>query len=547
MMDKTDLIIREVLEKRGILSEKDILEFLSVKPQKTYDPFLLLNLEAGVDLILSTIHKGKKICIYGDYDADGITSISILFEILSHLTENLTYYIPSRFDEGYGLNMDAIRKIKEDGTSLIVTVDCGSVSYDEVELARELGLEIIITDHHNINKKIPECLVINPKQADCTYPFKELAGCGVAFKLAQGIREKTGLPKSVVLDLLDLVGIGTIGDIVPLIDENRTLVKYGMKAINQTKRQGLIKLIRETGLPYGEVNSENVAYVIVPHINSAGRISKPEIAVELLLSKEERIQTWAVESLILSNKERRKLQEEAFLQCSSIVEEFHLNDNFKVVLAENIHEGIAGIVAGKLKDKYERPVIIMTNSGECFKGTGRSIKNIDLYKTLKGVEDIFEKFGGHFSACGFLMKKENIFKLREYLVKEVNRQFSENAFLYDVASEPDGQLTGGEISKSLIHGLEKLAPFGHSNEKPFFQIDHVRINNLNYMGIQNKHLRFNSTCADGTVLPCILFNNADKFSNCLKNDIPVSIYGFPSVNSWNGSEKIQFVVSRIKC
>ena len=224
MMNKINSIVRELLNKRGVSEEKDILEFLSEKPKKTYDPFLLLNMEAGVDLILSTIKNKDNICIYGDYDADGITSAAVMLEILSHLTDRLEYYIPSRFDEGYGLNKEAIEKIKNRGCKLIITVDCGSVSFEEVELAKELDLDIIITDHHNLTDKIPDCLLINPKQKNCKYPFKDLAGCGVAFKLAQAIQEKAGLPKVVLSDLLDLVGIGTIGDIVPLVDENRTLV-----------------------------------------------------------------------------------------------------------------------------------------------------------------------------------------------------------------------------------------------------------------------------------------------------------------------------------
>jgi len=547
MMNKINSIVRELLNKRGVSEEKDILEFLSEKPKKTYDPFLLLNMEAGVDLILSAIKNKDKICVYGDYDADGITSAAVMLDILSNLTDRLEYYIPSRFDEGYGLNKEAIKKIKNRGSKLIVTVDCGSVSFEEVELAKELDLDIIITDHHNLTDKIPDCLLINPKQKNCKYPFKDLAGCGVAFKLAQAIQEKAGLPKVVLSDLLDLVGIGTIGDIVPLVDENRTLVKYGIKAINKSKRQGLIKLIKEAGLKYGEVNSENIAYVIVPHINSAGRITKPEIALELLISKDLHLQAEAVNSLILSNKERKKLQEKAFLECIAIIEEFHLKDNFKIILAEEAHEGITGIVAGKIKDKYERPAIIVTKSGDYLKGTGRSVKNIDIYKILKDVAELFEKFGGHSGACGFMMKSENLPQLRSSLEKEVNELYSKNSLLFSLEKEIDLEFTGKEIDTALVKELEKLAPFGNSNEKPVFQINHVKINNILFMGADNNHLRFNSFCKDGTELPCVLFNDAGKYPlNKLKNE-KVSILGYPNINSWNGTEKIQFVVSEIKC
>ncbi len=547
MKNEINSIVRELLNKRGISKEKDILEFLSEKPKKTYDPFLLLNMEAGVDLILSTIKNRDKICVYGDYDADGITSVAVMMEILSHLTDRLEYYIPSRFDEGYGLNKEAITKIKQRGIKLIITVDCGSVSFEEVEHAKKLDLDIIITDHHNIAAKIPDCFVINPKQKNCEYPFKDLAGCGVAFKLAQAIQVKANLPKQVLSNLLDLVGIGTIGDIVPLIDENRTLAKYGIKAINNSKRQGLIRLIKEAGLKYGEVSSENIAYVVVPHINSAGRISEPAIALELLISKDLHMQTEGVNSLILSNKERKRLQEEGFLQCISIVEASHLQDNFKIIFAEGVHEGVAGIVAGKIKDKYERPTIIITKSGDYLKGTGRSVENIDIYEILKTVATLFEKFGGHSGACGFTMKSENLPKLRASLEKQVNNLYAEDNLLFSLEKDMDLEFNGNEMDTALVKELEKMAPFGNANKKPVFQINHVEIMNLLFMGADHKHLRFNSRCKDGTDLPCVLFNNAGKYSlDVLKNN-KVGILGYPNVNRWNGTEKIQFVVSEIKC
>ncbi|MDD3170015.1 MAG: single-stranded-DNA-specific exonuclease RecJ, partial [Eubacteriales bacterium] len=363
-------MIREILKHRGVTEEADILEFLSEKPSLTYDPFLLKNLEAGVDFLLSAIKQNKKICIYGDYDADGVTSISLLMEILSNLTENLTYYIPSRFDEGYGLNKDAIELLRSQGTDLILTVDCGSVSYEEVEYGKSLGIDFIITDHHNINDKPADCILINPKQADCSYPFKHLAGCGVAFKLAQGIQRKAGLPKSLLNGVLDLVAIATIGDIVPLIDENRTLTKYGMGIINARRRPGLDRLIKETGLTTEKIKSENIAYIIVPHLNAAGRLLDAKIGVELLLARDEKKITENVAVLIDNNKERKRIQEEAFHKCKEVIATEHSRDLFYIIAPKGIHEGIAGIVAGKIKDEYGRPAIIVTESADgCLKGT----------------------------------------------------------------------------------------------------------------------------------------------------------------------------------
>ena len=279
-------IINELLRNRGIISDEEISEFLSDKPQKTYDPFLLLNMEAGVDLLLSEIDAGSRICIYGDYDADGVTSICIMSRLLSELTDNFTYYIPSRFDEGYGLNRDAVRRVRDEGADLLVTVDCGSVSYDEVEYAKELGMKVIVTDHHNVEDIKADCILINPKQPGCRYPFRELAGCGVAFKIVQAVCRRRGLPKSVISDVLDLTAIGTVGDIVSLTDENRTIVKYGLRRINSGSRKALKMLAEAISLK--RVTSENIAFGIAPHINAAGRMKDASEAAELFLTEDER-------------------------------------------------------------------------------------------------------------------------------------------------------------------------------------------------------------------------------------------------------------------
>ncbi|MEG0663283.1 MAG: single-stranded-DNA-specific exonuclease RecJ, partial [Anaerovoracaceae bacterium] len=405
-------IVAQLLQHRGISSQEEILEFLSPKPKKTYNPFLLLNLEAGVDLILETISLGEKICIYGDYDTDGITSICILKSMLTHLTDNIQHYIPSRFTEGYGLNNDAIKKIKDAGVSLIVTVDCGSVSYEEVEYAKSLGLKILVTDHHSIDQVQADCLLINPKQKECTYPFPNLAGCGVAFKLAQGLQQKTNLPKSALNDLLDLVAIGTIGDIVPLVDENRTLVKYGLNRLNQGGRLSLATLAKEISLPMGQIGSEQVAFGIVPHLNAAGRIADANLGVEFLMETNPEKAFSRAHQLMEYNTRRKTVQEETYQYCYARILEEYSQCNFPIIKAEDAHEGITGIVAGKIKENIEKPIAIVTPSGEFLKGTGRSIANVNLYELIKKYEALFERFGGHSGACGFLIKEENLELLR---------------------------------------------------------------------------------------------------------------------------------------
>lgn len=347
--------IIKLLNKKGIKSEKDIEEFFSDKPQKTYDPFLLLNMEAGVDLVLSAIENDEEICIFGDYDTDGITSTTVLLEVLSHLTNKLSYHLPSRFKEGYGLNCPALKEIKDRGAGLVITVDCGSTSVKEVEYAKEIGLKILVTDHHTVGDVKPDCLIINPKQKECQYPFKNLAGVGVAFKLAQAIAAETGLPKSVINRTLDLVGIGTIGDIVPLVDENRTLAKYGLRTVHIGNRLGLNMLIEGAGLKKESVNSGNVSFVIVPHLNAAGRLADASYGVELLRATDRETAEPIVTKLLELNIRRKSLQEETFKECKELIAEKYSDDPFILVELQDAHEGITGIVAGKIKEEFYKP------------------------------------------------------------------------------------------------------------------------------------------------------------------------------------------------
>ena len=538
--------VRELLYNRGICSEEDIAEFLSDKPQKTYDPFLLLNMEAGVDLILSTIENDEKICIYGDYDADGITSTSVLMEVLSHLTKNLSYYIPKRFDEGYGLNKEALDKIKHAGVDLVITVDCGSVSVDEVEHAKEIGLKILVTDHHTVVDKVADCLVINPMQPGCPYPFKHLAGVGVAFKLAQALAAEAGLPKSVVNRTLDLVGIGTIGDIVPLVDENRTLAKYGIRAVNVTKRQGLEALIEGVGLHKGSIASENVSFVIVPHLNASGRMEDAKIAANLMMTKnEERIQN-GVEKLMTYNQERKRIQGETYEQCKEIVDAKYLNDLFLVVDLEDAHEGITGIVAGKLKETYNKPSIIVTPTADgCLKGTGRSVEGVNIYNMLKENEEMFERFGGHKAACGFTMKKENLETLRENLNRQMKALIAEEPELLDESLKADMVLGAEDVCLQLVEDIKRLEPFGCDNPKPLVEVS-VRPTNLRRMGAQNQFTKFSGILENGRELQCVIFRNAEEYDEILQKGENLSIIGTLGSQSWNGREYLQLTVMGAK-
>jgi len=545
-MENINPKIIELITSRGITEEADYLELLAEKPQKTYDPFLLLNMEAGVDLILSTIKQQKKICIYGDYDADGITATAILYTVLSEMTSNVEYYIPSRFEEGYGLNCEALDEIQNRGVSLVITVDLGSSAHEEVEHAKGLGLDIVVTDHHSIKGKKADCILINPKQEDCKYPFKHLAGCGVAYKLAQGIQRKSGLPKKILSEVLDLLAIGTIGDIVPLIDENRTFSKYGISKINTTKRPGLVKLIESVSLKPGNIKSENLAYVIVPHINAAGRIMEADLALELLLNNTSKEIDDMVGKLVDSNRERRRLQEQTFFSLVEVIERDYKEKFFYLIYAEDAHEGIAGIVAGKLKEKYQRPVAIVTPSGEYLKGTSRSVEKINLYELLKSKESHFIKFGGHSMACGFSMKKEGYAELEETLNRDVEAMLEQDESLFDSTLNPDLFIDIKAITKQFCGELERLAPFGNGWPKPLLAIKNVTLSRLAYMGNVRQHARFFIQDQNGAGLPAVFFNKASENRHLLESITPVTVFGYPELSDYRGFAEIKMILEKIE-
>ncbi|MBR6473220.1 MAG: single-stranded-DNA-specific exonuclease RecJ [Firmicutes bacterium] len=542
-------LIRELLANRGISSDAEIQEFLSTNPQKTHDPLLLPDMEAGADLILNEISAGSRIMIYGDYDADGITATTLMMSVLGHLMEgrpgDLSYYIPSRFEEGYGLNCDAIKAIKDMGFDMIVTVDCGSVSKDEVRFAEELGMKVLVTDHHNITDRMAECLLINPKKPGSEYPFKDLCGCGVAFKLAQVLQKKTGLPKRVLTEVLDLVAIGTIGDIMPLTDENRTLVKYGMRVINQGHRPGLRNLIEEACLRMGSIDSENVGFVIVPHLNASGRIEDASDAVRLLMADEDDPEMPSlVNSLIYKNRERKRLQADTYRKCLKLAED----GDFMLIRCDDAHEGIAGIVAGKIKDAFYRPTaIVMPTQGEegLLKGTGRSIEGVSLYDILKKSEDLFIKFGGHSGACGFTMKEEDFGTLKANLQRDMAEIRERDPDIFTRKYPYDMDIKISDIDLDFAEQLKELAPFGNGNPKPVFKMKNVRIADVRYLGDEGQHMRFAARDEDGTSIDCIIFNRADRFKDMIGYGKRYDIIGTVDINEWRGKKRLQSMVENI--
>lgn len=554
-MNELNQIIKQLMAGRGITAPEDIREYLSDRPGRTWDPFLMKNMRDGVDLILSEIRRGSRICIYGDYDVDGVTSVCILHTVLSRLTDNLTWYIPSRFTEGYGLHKEAIDTLREDGVDLIITVDCGITSNAEVDHAKALGMRMLVTDHHSVGDALPDCIVIDPKQEGETYPFRDLAGCGVAYKLLQALQRQAGLDREVLSQVLDLAATGTVADIVPLREENRTIVRYGLKKLNQRSRASLAAL--EKAISLEKITSENISFGIGPHINAAGRMDHAREAVKLLLASpgDQHLIDTQVRRLIRYNARRKQLQEEAYRRSQDEIrertrqwQEATGEDQLPIIClqVDGIHEGIAGIAAGKLKENYQRPVILATaGEGGLLKGTGRSIPGLDLFRLLDGHRDLFLRVGGHKSACGFTMTEENFRTLQPLLEEEVRDIFREHPDLLEVEEGYDMEIRPAAVTTELAEALSAMEPFGEGNPQPRFLLKDVRIQDPFYMGADLDHVRFQA-CLGQEKTSCVFFRKAKEYREIIEGSEPVSLIGTVRSQFWNGRQRVQMIVEEIR-
>jgi len=547
-------IIKKVLRHKGISDTAEMEEFLSEKPQKTYDPYLMKNMSEVVELITSYIKQKKNIWIYGDYDVDGISSIALLMDFLRNFTDRLNYYIPSRAEEGYGLNCEAISEIKNQGADLIITVDCGSTSVREVALARELGIEIIVTDHHNLSDNIPDCLILNPKQIDCLYPFKGLCGCGIAFKLAQALQKVWNAPKKSLNDLLDLAAMATVADVVPLVDENRTILKYGLKRMNSVTRPGLKYLIEAINLHNKEITSTHIGFVLAPYFNASGRIDDAKAGVELLISSEQKTIESLAAHLMQCNHERKYIQDEGLDFCKKSVDKLHPDDLFLVIDSEGVHEGVIGIIAGRIRDLHYKPTLIITASSEdgILKGSGRSIDGIDIYEEMKKCSDLMIKFGGHKNACGFSIEREKLGLLRKRLNQQTETIRKNEPEIFIKKINIYAELMPKDITEQLIEELKKIEPYGMGNEKPYFLVRQLKFNGGSRpvrMGKNQEHLKL--TCvsdiySDSPQVQAVGFGMAEFFMEQLGCPEMIDLVGFPNLNEWNGYRNIQFQIQDMK-
>ncbi len=549
--DKTSGAILNILRRRGVPEDR-FADFLAPFPKTTYDPFLMPELGACSDRLLAAFENDEKVCVYGDYDADGVTSTALLLEVFRRLSDRVCYHIPNRFSEGYGLNKKAIEGLAADGVDLILTVDCGSTSPEEAAFAKEKGMDIIISDHHTLAEhRTPDCLFLNPKRPESRYPYPQLSGCGVAFKIAQGLQRRLAtadddrFTKKDLETLLDLVAISTVADIVPLLDENRTLVKYGLAVLNQHRRPGLNALLKELSLFDKNVEAEQIAFQIAPNINALGRMGTADIAVELLSSDgSDPARLASLAHTMVSNNETRKSEQEKTRRlCVEAMEGGECGDLFPVIYAPDGHEGVAGIVAGNFKEELYKPVCILTKGDEgLLKGTGRSVPGLDLYELLESCEEYFVRFGGHAGACGFCMSPDNLAAFRAKMQERVREKAEEDPEILTEKLYIEKELSAGEKSLAFADELSALEPFGEGNTRPLFSVTRAELVALRFMGAEEQHARFTVKGSDGIPVECILFRRASEFAPLLRIGQRIDVAGELTVNEFNGSRRLQLVV-----
>ena len=544
-----------ILQRRGIRTAEEAEDFLAPAPKRTYDPELLPDLPAAADKLLQAAANGLSIWIYGDYDADGVTATALLYTVLQKLTARVNFYVPSRFTDGYGLNKDAVRRIAEKGAQLLVTVDCGSTNREEVAYAKELGLDVIVTDHHELEAcAMPDCLLVNAHREDSRYPFSGLSGCGVAFKLAQAIQRRLTaagddrFTRQDITDLLDLVAISTVADVVPLLDENRSLVKYGLRVINSRKRRGLRILLDMVGLERKEVDADDIGFILAPHINSCGRMATADRAVRLLAGLEDdgTLEDKAA-FMVECNRNRRFAQDRTRDICMEAIAAGDCGELFSVIEAPGAHEGVAGIVAGSLKEQFHRPVCIVTPSENgLLKGTGRCIPGLDLHGMLSTCGELFERYGGHAGACGFSLPKENLEALRSRMDDLMRSILAERPDALDEKLSIEKVLEPSEKTLEFANALKLLEPFGEANQKPLFAIGGAGVYNVQYMGSEGQHVRFTAAGSDGVEVSCVLFRRAADFADLLRSGAKLDVAGELGINEFNGHRKLQLTVKDIK-
>ena len=563
-------VTARIIRNRDVEGEKAIDRYLNGTLDQLYDPHLMKDMDKVAALILEKIRAGVRIRIVGDYDIDGVCSTYLLYRGLTRCGAAVDYQIPERIRDGYGINESIIRKAKEDGIDTIVTCDNGIAALEQVRLAKELGMTVIVTDHHEVvrdedgSQVLPEAdAVVNPHRDDCTYPFAGICGGVVAYKLVQVLYEKNGIPEQEWKDMLEFAAIATVGDVMKLQDENRIIVRWGLKQIPHTASAGLRALVEACGLDIYDLTAYHIGFVIGPCLNASGRLKTAKLALELLLCEESnvsgsmsgllekrpgsemqcssRAEEMAVE-LKLLNEERKDMTQAGMEQAFEQVDAELADDDVLVVYLPDCHESLAGIIAGRVREIYNKPSFVLTRGEDCVKGSGRSIESYHMYQALCGVQDLLLKFGGHPMAAGFSLKEENIDEFRRRLNEQ--SQLTKEDFIPKIWIDVAMPLE--YISEALVNELKGLEPFGQGNEKPQFAQKNLRIRSVRAIGRNNNAVRMTVVTEQGRPMEAMVFTVADQFVEEAKQSRSIDVIYYPDINEYNGNRTLQIVVRAYK-
>ncbi len=544
-----DPVIARLIRNRDVQDREEIRRYLHGTVEELASSHLMKDVDKAVEILRNKIKEKKRIRIIGDYDIDGVVSTFILIKGLKRVGALADTYIPDRVADGYGIHEHLIERAVNDGIDVIVTCDNGIAAYNEIAMAKEKGMTVIITDHHEIPYKEtedgrelilpPADAIVNPKQPDCNYPEKRLCGAVVALKLVTALYEACGIPSKELEDFLELGAIATVGDVMDLQGENRILVKEGLKRLSHTSNKGLRELIRANGLEDGPITAYHVGFVLGPCINASGRLDTAARSLKLLCAETEEEAAKLAGDLTALNQSRKALTEEGKEEAIRIVEETEIGqDRVLVIYLPDCHESLAGIIAGRIREKYNKPVFVLTKGETMVKGSGRSIESYSMFEELVKCGDLMEQYGGHPMAAGLSIKEEN--------VEEFRRRLNENCTLTEKDLMPkiviDVPMPVSYINKELVEEISLLEPFGKGNTKPIFAQKGLRVLSSRVLGKNRNVAKLQFSDSTGCVMEAVYFGEADEFVNQVKNSSSIAVTYYPEINRYQGRETLQIVI-----
>lgn len=542
-------VTARIIRNRDITEEKEVEKYLYGTVKDLYNPHLLKDMDKSIGILQEKIRNRALIRIVGDYDIDGICSTYLLYQGLRRCGAMVDFQIPERIRDGYGINESIIQKAYEDGIDTIITCDNGIAAMEQIRMAKELGLTVLITDHHEVpldengeELPSPADAVVNPKQKACPYPFQGICGGMVAYKLVQALYEAFYIPMEEWEEMMEFAAIATVGDVMRLQNENRIVVRQGLKQMPKTKSLGLRKLVETCGLNIETLTAYHIGFVIGPCLNASGRLQTAKLALELLLCSDEQEALHMAEELSLLNEERKTMTQKGVEEALSQVESLYTNDQVLAIFLPDCHESVAGIIAGRVREAWNRPTFILTRGEGCVKGSGRSIEAYHMYREMCGVQDLFLKFGGHPMAAGFSMEECHVDEFRQRLNAQATlkpEDFVPKIWI-DVAMPLE------YVSENLIQELKLLEPFGQGNEKPQFAQKNLKIRSARVLGKNRNAVKLSLVTESGLPMEGMLFTEGDSFMEELGRKTAIDVVYYPDVNEYNGRRTLQIVIREYK-